>query len=167
LLTNVRQKSRLSDAAAARMYRLRWGVEVMWRDLKQTLGHHKMLSGSPDRAAAELDWAMAGQWMLQLISVRQMVESNQLPRRYSPASSLRIVRRAMNGRGEKKGDLYKEMTGAVMDAYRRRGSKESRHRDRRRVQTPPGEPRARKATSAEKRLAQWILHHPPPNSLAA
>ena len=43
LLTDVTDRRRLTDAAAARMYRLRWGVEVMWRGLKQTMGHRKLL----------------------------------------------------------------------------------------------------------------------------
>lgn len=167
LLTNVLEKSRLSDAAAEGMYRLRWGIEVMWRGLKQTMGHHKMLSGAPHRAAAELDWAMAGLWMLQLISVKRMVDSGQLPRRYSPAESLRVLRQAMSGRRHNRRSLKDELTDAVMDEYCRRRPKQARNNMHKRPQSPPGEPVARMATNAEKRLAQRILNHPPPNSLAA
>jgi hypothetical protein len=167
LLTNVLEKSRLGDFAAERMYRLRWGIEVMWRGLKQTLGHHKMLSGAPDRAAAELDWAMAGLWMLQLISVKRMAESGQLPRRYSPAESLRVLRQAMSDRRQSRRSLKDELTDAVMDEYHRHGPKQARNNLHKRPQRPPGEPVARMATEAEKRLAQRILNHPPPNSLAA
>ncbi len=92
LLTN-QGPERLSDALAARIYKLRWGIEVMWRDLKQTMSHHKTLGTSPGRVQAELDWALAGLWMLQLISVERMIASKQLPHRYSPASSLRVLRR--------------------------------------------------------------------------
>jgi len=166
LLTNVLQRSRLSDAAAARMYRLRWGVEVMWRGLKQTMGHYKMLSGSPEHAASELDWAMAGLWMLQLISVKRMVDSGQLARRYSPASSLRVLRRAMNGQPQRRG-LLTELSRAVKDEYHRQGPKAARNNMHKRPQTLPGQPVARMATHAEKQLAQRILNHPPPNSLAA
>jgi hypothetical protein len=167
LLTNVLQKSRLNDADAARIYRLRWGVEVMWRGLKQTMGHHKMLSGSPRRAASELDWAMAGLWMLQLISVKRMVESGQLPDRYSPASSLRVLRRAMIGLHQGRIDLSRELAAAVKDSYARHGSKHARNNMHKRPQTPPRQPVARMATRQEKQLAQRILNHPPPNSLAA
>jgi hypothetical protein len=167
LLTNVLEKNRLSDAAAARMYRLRWGIEVMWRGLKQTMGHHKMLSGSPEHAASELDWAMAGLWMLQLISVRRMVESGQLPRRHSPASSLRVLREAMQGRQRPRRGLKAALSQAVRDEYCRHGSKQARNNMHKRPQTLPGEPVARMATCEEKWLAQWILDHPPPNSLAA
>ncbi len=59
LLTN-QGPERLSDALAARIYKLRWGIEVMWRDLKQTMSHHKTLGTSPGRVQAELDWGGAG-----------------------------------------------------------------------------------------------------------
>jgi hypothetical protein len=167
LLTNVLEKKRLGDSAAARLYRLRWGVEVMWRDLKQTMGHRKMLSGSPERAAAELDWTMAGQWLLQLMSVHRMTESKQMPRRYSPAESLRVLRGAMSGRQKKRRSLKSELKEAVMDKYRRRAPKQARHINPKQAHLPPGEPLARMATRAERQLAQRLLSHPPPESLAA
>lgn len=166
LLTNVDRRG-LNDAVAARMYKMRWGVEVMWRGLKQTMGHHKMLSGTPQRAGAELDWAMAGLWMMQLLSVHRMVQSGRLPRSYSPAQSLRVLRRAMTGRRRKRQSLQSELSRALMDTYQRRGSKEARHYPRKRPQRPPGEPKARKATRTEKALIERLLEQPPPKSSAA
>lgn len=43
LLTNV-DEEKLSDRQAGVFYEMRWGVEVFYRSLKQTLGHRKMLS---------------------------------------------------------------------------------------------------------------------------
>ena len=167
LLTDVLDPSQLSNKAAARMYRLRWGVEVMWRGLKQTMGHHKMLSGAPDRAAAELDWAMAGLWMMQLLAVRRMVESGQMPKSYSPAETLRVLQKAMTGVREKRCSLRTELGNAVQDTYVRRGPKAARQQLRRRPQRPPGAPRARMATTIEKTLFRRLLEQPPPKSLAA
>ena len=79
LLTNVLNSGKLSDRAAARIYRLRWGIKVMWRGLRQTMGHHKLLSRTPRRAGAELDWAMAGLWMLQLLGGSRMIQAGQSP----------------------------------------------------------------------------------------
>jgi len=139
----------------------------MWRDLKQTMGHHKMLSGTPERAGAELDWAMAGLWMMQMISVKKMLESKRQPHRYSPASSLRVLRRAMSGRRRKRRSLAMELADAVKDEYRRKGSKKARHYPHKRPQRPPGEPLARRASRLEKRLLQMLLRQPPPKSEAA
>jgi len=167
LLTSVLEKSKLSDRTAARIYRLRWGVEVMWRSLKQTMGHHKVLSGTPLRAGAELDWAMAGLWMLQLLSVQRMMQSRQSPHSYSPARSLRTLQQAMRGRGQNRRSLKTELTNAARDGYRRHGSKAARHYPHKRPRRPPGEPLARMACDQEKQLAQRILEQPPPKSLAA
>jgi hypothetical protein len=167
LLTDVLDQSQLRDQAAARMYRLRWGVEVMWRGLKQTMGHHKMLSGAPDRAVAELDWAMAGLWMMQLLAVRRMVESGQMPKSYSPAATLRVLQQAMTSKREKRRSLRTELGNAVKDTYARHGCKTARHQLRRRPQRPPGAPLARMATRIEKTLFRRLLEQPPPKSLAA
>jgi hypothetical protein len=40
---------------AVRLYRLRWGIELQFRALKQTFGRRKLRSKRPDRALVELD----------------------------------------------------------------------------------------------------------------
>lgn len=167
LLTNVLQPQRLSDRAAGKIYRLRWGIEVMWRGLKQTMGHHKLLSKTPDRAAAELDWAMAGLWMLQLLGAKRMIQSRRSPRALSPAGTLRVLREGLSGRVRRRRNLGAALSLMVKDPYRRRGSKTARHFPKRRPQHPPGRPEARMASTIEKRLIQRILEQPPPESSAA
>ena len=71
LLTNVLESKRLGDASAARLYALRWGVEVTFRALKQTLGRRKLLSDSPRNARPELSWAMIGLWTLLLVKAQR------------------------------------------------------------------------------------------------
>ena len=166
LLTNV-SKERMSDSDAARLYKMRWGVEVVWRDLKQTMGHHKVLGRKPGTATAELDWAMAGLWLMQLMSAERMLASKKPPQQHSPASTLRVLRRAMTGRGRRGSTLGRELAGAVKDDYARKKSKQARHRVRKRGQKPPGEPKTRMATDVEIRLAQRLRDHPPPQSIAA
>lgn len=167
LLTNVLQSSKLSDRAAARMYRLRWGIEVMWRGLKQTMGHHKLLSKTPRRAEVELDWAMAGLWMLQLLGGSKMIQAGRSPRCHSPAKTLRVLRGALSGRRRKRKSLCMELGVAMKDSYHRTGSKAARHFPKKRPQRPPGRPEARMASAIEKRLIRRILAQPPPNSAAA
>jgi hypothetical protein len=58
LLTNVPGGERLSDAGAARLYGMRWGVELLYRSPKQVMRRGKMLSSSPDNAQVELDWSV-------------------------------------------------------------------------------------------------------------
>jgi hypothetical protein len=167
LLTNV-ACGKLSDRAAASIYRLRWGIEVMWRGLKQTMGHHKLLSRTPQRAGAELDWAMAGLWMLQLLGGSRMIQTGQSPCCHSPAKALRVVRSAVGGRRRhRRQSLSTQLGLATKDTYRRTGSKRARHFPRKRSPRPPGAPEARMASAIEKRLIQRILEQPPPESVAA
>lgn len=167
LLTNVLEKSRLTDRTAAKLYRLRWGIEVMWRDLKQTLGHHKLLSRTPERAGAELDWAMAGLWMLQLLGGKRMNQSRQSPQSHSPAQTLRAVRGCLTGGRRQRQSLMTRLGLARKDTYCRTGSKTARHCPRKRSRRPPGAPKARKASPIEKRIIQRLKAQPPPKSSAA
>lgn len=162
LLSNVLQSSKLSDRSAERIYRLRWGIEVMWRDLKRTMGHHKLRSRTPDRAGVELDWAMAGLWLLQLISGERMIQSRQCPRSTSTAGTLRVLRRALSGRRRRRRNLSMELGLAAKDPYQRRSSKCARHYPKKRPQRPPGAPEARMASAMEKSLIQRLIEQSPP-----
>lgn len=167
LLTNVLKSAKLSDRAAARIYRLRWGIEVMWRGLKQTMGHHKLLSRTPDRAGAELDWAMAGLWMLQLLGGARMIQAGRSPRCHSPAKTLRVVRGALTGRRRRRQSLSTQLGLAAKDTYQRTGGKRARHFPKKCSPCPPGAPEARMASAIEKRLIRQIIEQPPPESVAA
>jgi hypothetical protein len=167
LLTNVLEKSRLSDHTAARLYRLRWGIEVMWRGLKQTLGHHTLLSRTPDRAGAELDWVMAGLWMLQLLGGSSMKQVRKSPQSHSTAQTLRVVRSCLTGGRQRRQSLCAQLGLAQKDTYRRTTSKTGRPRPQKRRRQPPGAPEARMASAVEKRIIRRLLAQPPPESSAA
>ena len=88
LLTSVLDRRRLRDDQVVELYRLRWGIELMYRTVKRTLEHHKMRSDTPGRAKVELDWYMVGLWMLGLMTLEAMGFSGRRrqrpvrPRRY-------------------------------------------------------------------------------------
>ena len=48
------ETTRLSRAMAAELYGARWGIEVEYRGLKQTLGRRKVLAKSPEAGGLEL-----------------------------------------------------------------------------------------------------------------
>jgi hypothetical protein len=166
LLTSVLSRQTLSNSAAAKIYRLRWGVEVMWRGLKQTLNHHTMLGKTHAVARAELNWAMAGLWMLQLLAASNITAAGNRPKNHSPAKALRAIRQAMGG-ANRRVSLRRQLRQATKDTYCRQGSKQARYRRQIRPQRPPGKPEARMATPIEKQLIQRLLEQPPPNSFAA
>jgi len=158
LLTNVLDSQRLSDAQAGRFYRRRWGVELLYRALKQTLEHRKMLSDSPKHAEVELDWAMVGLWILGLMSLEAMQREGHPLSVWSVASSLRVVTRALD-KGHKsyrQGGLRQSLGGCVKDRYQRTSSKKARYAKNKKTERPAGAPKIRMASQSEVLLAQQI-----------
>ena len=158
LLTDVLDESLLSDAQALEAYRMRWGVELLYRAVKQTLGRRKLLSDSPRHAHVEAQWLMAGVWVLGLL-LRQDRGHAPAPAGKGPSTALalRAVRAAMAGRTDRReGGLSKRLRESVLDSYTRRGAKAARHWPHRKNPKPPGEPLARTATPAEVELAREL-----------
>src|SRR5262249_31735911 len=87
LVTNVRDPRALSPKSAGVLYEMRWGVEVFYRSLKQTLAKRQMLSRSPQAAQCELTWTMYGMWLLGLMSVSKIVARGRDPLRWSAAAA--------------------------------------------------------------------------------
>jgi Transposase DDE domain len=161
LLTNVLDETLLSDAQAEAMYRRRWGIELVYRSLKQTMGRRRMRCDAPANAAVELDWAVIGMWMLGLLSVSRILEAGRSPYEWSVAASLRVVRQTMRSaaprqRRRRQPSLAEALAAATLDGYQRTGSKKSRHWPHKKREKPPGAPRARNASEMEIKLASRL-----------
>lgn len=163
LLTDVLDEQDLSDEQAGRFYRLRWGVELLYRALKQTLEHRKLLSDSPKHAAVELDWAMVGLWMLGLMSLEAMQQEGCKLNAWSVADSLRVVHQAMDKGPQscRQGGLREDLGQCVKDEYRRRSSKQARHPKNKKTEQPAGAPQIRMAEPSEILLAQQLRERRP------
>jgi hypothetical protein len=154
LLTSVLDPAALSVAEAVQLYRLRWGIEVLYRGLKQTLGRRKMLSDAPENAQVELDWTVAGYWMLCLLLWEQRGAREHVTR--GVADALRLVRNAMAGRGDKRGRFATGWRRLTVDRYPRRGPKAARDWPHKKNEPPCGIPEMRMATASEVRRAQRL-----------
>jgi IS4 transposase len=151
LLTNL-PADRLSDKQASILYGMRWGVELFYRSMKQTLSRRKMLSRSPGRAQAELSWTLVGLQLLGLLSVEQIIRSGKDPLSWSVATSLQVVRLAAQDskpRGSRRGGLMGCLGRALKDRYQRKSSKKARNWPHKKKESPPGAPKTRQATAAE------------------
>src|SRR5262249_60106813 len=73
LVTNLLDKKALSEKSAAVLYEMRWGVEVFYRSLKQTLEKRRMLSRTPEAAQCELTWALFPMWLLGLMTATSIL----------------------------------------------------------------------------------------------
>ena len=154
---------------AVELYRLRWGIEVMYRTFKRTLEHHKMRSDTPRRAKVELDWCMAGLWMLGLMTWQAMGNSGRRRQRPSAARALSGVRNARRNasRPRRHGGLARDLRAAVQDSYERCRPKKARHYPRKKTERPAGRPKIRTATHAEMLAAQAWGSPRAPNYFAA
>jgi hypothetical protein len=157
LLTNL-DEEKLDTRQAAFFYELRWGVEVFFRSLKQTLCRRKMLSRAPMQARAELAWTMIGLQLLGLLSVAAIIRAKHDPLSWSVAMSLRAVRNSMQNRqpAEKSRNLFVAFSHCVKDDYARRGGKKARNWPHKKKESPPGSPKFRNANETELAIIKEI-----------
>ena len=148
LLTSVLDDTALSDPQAGMLYRMRWGVEVFYRSLKQTLTRRKMHSAAGPQAMCELSWAAMGLWGLSLMSLTSILAAGGDPLALSVATALRQVRLAIRcgPRSPKARLLLGRLHAAVKDSYVRRTSKKARDWPHKKKDKPPGLPRIQIAT---------------------
>ena len=170
LLTSVRGIETLKDGEVALLYRMRWGIEVMYRTFKRTLEHHTMRSDTPQRAKIELDWYPVGLWMLGLMTLESMNSRRRVvEERWSAAGAISCVRGAMRNarRPRRHGGLRHELSRAVQDTCVRSRPKKARHYPRKKTERPAGRPQIRMATRAEMQAAQAFQPLGPPNYITA
>lgn len=157
LITDVTDPGRLSRKTAAELYRRRWGLEVAFRSLKQTLERRKVRSGTATHAKTELSWAVAGMWALALLGVRAIARAGHGPRRLGLAATLAAARAAYRG-GRSPRRLNARLRRCVTDAYRRRGSKRAYRWPHKKTQTQPGTPTLTIATPQQVLRAQQLRY---------
>ena len=156
LLTNVLEPERLSRAMASELYQARWGIEVQYRGLKQTLDHHKVLAKSPEPGAMELAGYVLGMTLLMLHGA--LVQGTRVVQA-SVAGLLRAIQWAIEAVrcGRSTVGLLDRLLGAVTDDYVRRWSKRARDWPHKKTEHPAGPPRLRRPTTYEKTRINALL----------
>ena len=145
LITDITDPRRLSAFTAGELYRRRWGLEVSFRSLKQTLEHRRVRSDVAAHARAELAWCVLGLWLLTLLGVRAIAAKGHAALRLSVAATLSAVRAAMH-RAANARALGTRLARAVRDTYPRHGPKAAWRWAHKKRQSPPGQPRLTTAT---------------------
>lgn len=166
LITSVLSTKQLSNQQVAKIYAMRWDIELYHRNLKQTMGHHKLLSRSAENALVELEWIVLGYTAMMLYSVDEMVHHGIDIQRLSPAKIIRAFRQTMRDymhQVNSDRELNHRICGAIKDDYQRTTSKNSRGYPRRRKHKSPGAPIILKANKLQKNIAKKLRNQ----SLAA
>jgi len=139
LVTNVMESERLSRGMASRFYEARWGLEVAYRSLKQTMERRKILAGSPEVGSMELEGNILAFALLMLHAALAM---GARIARASVAKLLGLIRRAIEAVRWKASTawLMAELRTAARDDYERHSSKKARdwpHKKREPIPSPP------------------------------
>lgn len=142
LLTNVLLTTQLPKRMACELYRARWGVEVYYRSLKQTIGRRRLLCKNPHNARVELAANMLG---LFFLVVQSAVVLGRHVYRLSVSLALEAIRKATEALRWKRNwtGFFKEIQVALKDEYKRHSKKETRDWPNKTALKPPGPPKFR------------------------
>jgi hypothetical protein len=140
------------------LYRLRWGIELFYRHLKQTYQRRKLKSDSADNARLELEWSLLSLWAMALYAQVELARKQVPASKVSMAGVLSAFRRMLRDYlhpADPQRSLCKLVQRAVIDDYTR-DNKASRVDARRKHERPPGPPDIRPATHAQIKLAKQL-----------
>lgn len=158
LVTSVLASAALTDEQVIAIYRLRWGVELYYRQFKQTFGRRKLRSHCGENAEVEASWSLLGLWSLCLHGQVELAYDSIPASAVSVANLLRAYRGAMRAYRscpEPGESLWERVSMAVIDGYTRQ-CKTSRDYPRKKREPAIGAPEIRSATPLEIELARQI-----------
>lgn len=171
LLTSVLDRKKLTLKQAVSYYEMRWGIEVEFRGLKQTLNRADLRSRNEKRLRVELDWSILGMAVAELLALKeQLTKKATRPKKDRPgkrslAGTMRALRwchRNLDKETQEGQSLTDRLREAVTDDYKRASSKQARYRPPNPDKKPLGDPKIRILTSQEKKeLRKMMLNSPP------
>jgi Transposase DDE domain len=165
MLTSVTNAAQLTNKQIVRLYKMRWGIEIEFRGLKQTLDRAKLRSRNDQRLFAELHWSLMGMAIAELWALKEQLSHHRSPPQanhspYNPvkrslAQTIRAIRNCLRNLPTVAGsdeNLSQALRIAVTDDYQRTASKHARYRPPNPDKKPLGDPQLRKITRNERKL---------------
>lgn len=158
LLTNVLDEARLTQAQAVRFYGMRWGIELWFRGMKQTLRRRQLRSAAPVQAKLELRWAVLAMALLGLMGVKACIDRGGNPNTMSFVGVVRAIRTLMRQPDQRCGRqrLTRLLAKAVKDTYTRKRPKRARGWPHKKSDPRPGLPQITEATELQRQLAKEL-----------
>jgi hypothetical protein len=169
MLTNVLQPARLTSEQIVKFYKVRWGIEIEFRGLKQTLDRTKLRCRNAQRLLAELNWSLMAMAIAELFALKEQLNTTSSksnaqtpppdPKKRSLANTIRAIRYCLlhlNDIPKPGADLRSQLRRAVTDSYVRRSSKRARYRPPNPDKKPLGDPTIRKLTAKEKKNLETL-----------
>lgn len=156
ILTSILDSAELSKAEALQLYKMRWGIEVEFRGLKQTLDNGTLGCRADARALIEMHWSVMAMAVAELFALKEQLNPKQkkgrkseppaTPNKRSLAHTIRALRSCLADLNEVPNtnqDLETLLRRAVTDNYVRNTSKQARHRKVNPDKKPLGDPKVR------------------------
>jgi Transposase DDE domain len=161
LLTSVLDRKRLGRKQLIRIYKMRWGIEVEFRGLKQTIDKHMLRCRNSDRVLAELGWSLCGMAIAELLALREQIATKrdrQQDDAYDPqdrslANTMRALRRCMRNLGKNRepaNNVRHDLSQAKIQRYTNHTDKRARYRPPNPDKKPLGDPIVRKINAIER-----------------
>ena len=168
MLTSVLDCKDLPVKKIIQYYMMRWGVEVEYRGLKQTIDKGLLRCRNSARVYAELDWSIRAMAFAELVAMREQLprddespadpEQEYDPKDRSLANTIRALRKCMrnlNHDVDPSSDLLSQLAEALVQKYHNRTDKKARYRPPKPDKKPLGEPTVTKLNrEARAKLAQ-------------
>ena len=163
MLTSIIDDKKLTITMIIKYYKLRWGLEVEFRGLKQTNDKRKLRCRNSDRIYVELDWSIRAMAFGELIALREQIPApstreatsrqNYDTKERSLANIMRALRTCMRNLKEyadPNDDLLYRLSRALVQKYKNTTNKKARYRPKNPDKKPLGEPQIRKLTTEER-----------------
>ena len=170
LLTSVLDQEKLDRASMIQLYKKRWGIEVEFRGLKQTLNGSTLRCRNAARVYTELDWSIQSMAIAELFATREQIgqqttaqslteEKAYTPKKRSLANTMRAIYDCLDNLleiPEPEKSLFERLANAVTDSYSRQASKAARYRPKNPDKKKLGKPKIRKNEPKEKQRIQQL-----------
>jgi hypothetical protein len=169
MLTSVLDPRQLTRKQLVRVYKMRWGIELEFRGLKQTIDKHQLRCRNSDRLLVELNWSLCGMAVAELLALREQIAARPEkqphddydPQDRSLASTMRALRRSMRNLTkycDPRENLLQELSQAKVQRYKNRTDKRARYRPANPDKKPLGEPNVRKLNPKERETLKTHDH---------
>lgn len=168
MLTSVQSKRKLSRKRIAEIYALRWGIEVEFRGLKQTIDKHMLRCRNSNRLLTELDWSIRAMGFAELFALREQLslarktsDSAYTPKHRSLARTMRALRKCMRQLHkpfDDENNLRTWLSEALVQQYKNRTDKRARYKRKNPDKNPLGEPTVNVLTSAQRQKLRLLTH---------
>ncbi len=153
MLTSILDRQRLPKKKIVKYYQMRWGVEVEYRGLKQTIDRNHLRCRNSVRVYVELDWSIRGMAIAELLALREQInhacrrrkkaDSDYDTKDRSLANTMRALRGCMRNLAQyvdSTKDLLHRLARALVQKYANRTDKKARYRPTNPDKKPLGEP---------------------------